>query len=118
MAGALATKGTKFSVKETFSGVAGGMMVDAKFLGTRMWEYWPQVKITNKAGFSALPVGYAVDSGSSAKFTGTDNYAAFWVSDPDSDFGHYRYIFVKQNDVQFGSGDKESFRASVRCVKD
>ena len=46
------------------------------------------------------------------------NYAAFWVSDPDSDFGHYRYIFVKQNDVQFGSGDKESFRASVRCVKD
>lgn len=118
MAEALATKGTKFSEKETFSGVAGGMMVDAKFLGTRMWEYWPQVKITNKAGFSALPVGYAVDSGSSAKFTGIDNYAAFWVSDPDSDFGHYRYIFVKQNDVQFGSGDKESFRASVRCVKD
>ncbi len=51
------------SRKADFKGVAGGLMVDAKFLGTRMWEYWPDVKITNKAGFSALPVGYAVNTG-------------------------------------------------------
>ena len=119
MANALAPKGTEFSVKETFSGVAGGMMVDAKFLGTRMWEYWPQVKITNNAGFSALPIGYATDPGKSPKFTGVDNYAVFWTSDSESDeLGYCRYIYVKQNDVLIGARDKESFRASVRCVKD
>ena len=119
MANALAPKGTEFSVRETFSGVAGEFMVDARFLGTRMWEYWPQVKITNKAGFSALPAGYAIDSGSSSKFTGVDNYAVFWTSDSESDgAGLCRYIFVKQNDVLAGARDKESFRASVRCVKD
>lgn len=119
MAEALATKGTKFSEKETFSGVAGGLMVDAKFLGTRMWEYWPQVKITNKAGFSALPVGYAVNTGSASKYTGTNNYAAFWTSDQNGDdSAYYRYIYVKQNDIMIGYGDKESFQASVRCVKD
>lgn len=119
MANALAQKGTEFSEKEFFSGVAGGMMVDAKFLGTRMWEYWPQVKITNKAGFSALPIGYAMDSGSSSKFTGVNNYAAFWISDSESDgLGYCRYIYVQQNDVLIGARDKESFRASVRCVKD
>ncbi len=119
LANALAPNGTTFSEKETFSGVAGGLMVDAKFLGTRMWEYWPQVKITNKAGFSALPVGYAMDPGKSAKFTGLDNYAAFWTSDSGSDGqGYCRYIYVKQNDILVGARDKDSFRASVRCVKD
>ena len=39
LANALAPKGTTFSEKENFTGVAGGLMVDAKFLGTRMWEY-------------------------------------------------------------------------------
>ena len=119
LANALAPDGTAFSEKEIFLDVAGGLMVDAKFLGTRMWEYWPQVKITNKTGLSALPVGYAMDSGDSSKFTGVNNYATFWTSDSRSDeLGLYRYIYVKQNDVLVGAGDKESFRASVRCVKD
>ncbi len=119
MANALAPDGVTFSENETFTGVAGDLMVDAKFLGTRMWEYWPQVKITNKTGFSALPIGYAVSSGDSPTFSGIDSYAAFWTSDPESeDRGFYRYIYVKQNDILIGAGDKDSFRASVRCVKD
>ncbi len=119
MANTITANGTKFLEKETFSNVAGGMMVDAKFLGSRMWEYWPQVKITNKAGFSALPVGYALDPGNSPKFTGLDSYATFWTSDSESEESAYcRYIYVKQNDVLIGARDKESFRASVRCVKD
>ena len=118
MANFLAPKGTAFVEKEDFNGVAGGFMVDAKFLGNRMWEYWPQVKITNKTGFSALPVGYAVDSGSSSTFAGIDSYAAFWTSDSKSDdLAYYRYINVNKNDVFIGSGNKDSFRASVRCVK-
>ena len=119
MANAIAAEGTEFSAKDRLTGVAGGLMVDAKFLGTRMWEYWPQVKITNKTGLSALPVGYATDQGSVHKFSGVDSYAAFWTSDEeDDDMAFYRYIYVEQNDIQIGHGDKESFRASVRCVKD
>ncbi len=119
LANALAPDGTVFSEKEIFTGVAGGLMVDAKFLGSRMWEYWPQVKITNKTGLSALPVGYAIDSGNSSKFTGVNNYATFWTADSENDdLGFCRYIYVKQNDIQIGARDKTSFRASVRCVKD
>ncbi len=119
LANALAPDGTVFSEKESFTGVAGGLMVDAKFLGTRMWEYWPQVKITNKTGLSVLPVGYATNSGNSPKFTGIDNYAAFWTADSENDdLGFCRYIYVKQNDILIGARDKTSFMASVRCVKD
>lgn len=119
LANDLAPKGTTFNSKESFNGVAGGLMVDARFLGNRLWEYWPQVKITNKAGFSALPVGYALDPGNSPKFTGRDSYATFWTSDSKNEESAYcRYINVKQNDVSIGPRDKESFRASVRCVKD
>lgn len=119
VANALAGKEGKFSGIENFTGVAGGVMVDAKLLGTRMWEYWPQVKITNEAGLSILPVGYAIDPGNAPKFTGLDSYAAFWTADSDSeDTGFCRYIYVKQNDILVGARDKSSFRASVRCVKD
>ena len=121
MANALAPKGTEFTAYETFTGIAGDLMVDARFLGTRMWEYWPQVKITNKAGFSALPLGYAVDLSDNPVFTGIDDFAVFWTSDTKEDdeiLAYCRYINVKQNDILMGARDKGSFRASVRCVKD
>lgn len=127
MANALAPKGTEFTEKDTFTGIAGDFMVNAEFLGSRMWEYWPQVKITNKSGFSALPLGYAMDLSDSPVFSGIDDFAMFWTSTSlesgsESDDGegqaYCRYINVKQNDILTGPRDKESFRASVRCVKD
>ena len=115
----LAPEGTKFSEKANFNGVAGGMMVNAKLLGSRMWEYWPQVTITNKSGFSALPIGYATLTADNPKFTGENNYAMFWTSDSEDDeMALCRYIYVKQNDVLVRKADKGSFFASVRCVKD
>ena len=94
-------------------------MVNAKLLGSRMWEYWPQVTITNKSGFSALPIGYATLTADNPKFTGENNYAMFWTSDSEDDeMALCRYIYVKQNDVLVRKADKGSFFASVRCVKD
>lgn len=107
-----------FTAGADFKGIAGDLMVNAEFLGERMWEYWPQINITNKTGFSALPVGYATSSGETSSFKGLDEYAAFWTSDSDGDLGVYRYIYVKQDIIYAGSSDKESFRAAVRCVKD
>ena len=57
--------GSNYKAGETFKGAAGDMMVNAKFIGNRMWTFWPQVDITNKSGFCALPVGYAVESSTS-----------------------------------------------------
>lgn len=103
----------------TFAGVAGNLMVDALFNRERMWEYWPQVKITNRSGFSAIPTGYATMTDDTATFYGNLEYAVFWTADSYNDEqGLFRYINLKQPDVMLGSGHKDSFRASVRCVKD
>lgn len=101
-----------------WKGAAGSLMVDAYFHGSKMWEYWPEVKITNETGFSAIPAGYAQD-GDKIKFTGVYNYAAFWSADEyNSDNAIYRYINVKSPDVYVSNADKQTFRASVRCVRD
>ena len=37
----------------------GMLMADVHFNGEKMWEFWPEVDITDSKGFSAMPVGYA-----------------------------------------------------------
>ena len=108
----------EFSAGEEFTGAAGSLMADAYFLESKMWTYWPQVKITNQARFSAIPVGYAVDQEGIQKYSGINSYAAFWTSDSKGDDGMYRYIYVDKDNVYLSNGNKDSFRASVRCVKD
>ena len=103
---------------DILSSVAGSMMADATFNGKKLWTFWPDVKITNTTSFSAIPVGYAVDQEGSVKFVGINQYASFWTSDADDDTALYRYIYVSKNDIFSGRGDKEFFRASVRCVKE
>ena len=75
---------------------AGDLMADAYMFDEKLWEYWPQVKITNSTRMAVLPAGYVVVSGHN-KFTGFQDYAAFWTadSDPDDDTkALYRYINV------------------------
>ena len=101
------------------STAAALMLQDAKFNGVLLWEYWPAVgDITNKTRFSAIPAGYAnILSGS---FTGTYEYAAFWTStevEEDSSMGYYKYLICDEPDMFTGKADKESFGASVRCIR-
>ncbi|MBR5660613.1 MAG: hypothetical protein IKW99_03590 [Bacteroidales bacterium] len=103
---------------DIFAGAAGSIMSDVYFNGIKMWTFWPDVKITNKAKFSAIPIGYAINQEGIRKFVGTNEYAAFWTSDENGENGLYRYIFVSKTDIFCSSGDKGSFLASVRCVKD
>ena len=88
------------------------------FNDNKMWTFWPDVKINNSTKFSAIPVGYAIDQEGIVKYIGVNQYASFWTSDSQDGTATYRYIYVSKNDVFSGRGDKESFRASVRCVKD
>ena len=111
------------AVDDMFPGVAGDLMVDAKFFDSRMWEYWPNdVTITNKLRFNALSFGYATSSDNGApKFMGTNEYAVFWTADEDDEDeakAWIKYLHYKQPDVLATSVDKETFLASVRCVRD
>ena len=117
LASQVAGDGSEFKVHEDFKDVAGGFMVDATFLDEKLWEFWPQVKITNSTGLCVMPFGYCVDAGST-RFLGFEEYAAFWTADEEGENAFYRYIYYDKNDVLIGKGNKESFRASVRCVRD
>ena len=112
--------GVAYTPNTTLAGAAGALMGDAYFNGDKMWEFWPEVKITNSARLAFVPFGYSVVSGDEYAFSGTGSYSAFWTADsaPGNDSqAIYRYIYVKQPDVYLGIADKRSFGANVRCVR-
>lgn len=104
---------------ETVEGAGAALMADVHFNGVKMWEYWPNVKITNQVGFAALPAGYANKDGNFNAFVGINNYAAFWTStlSEDGTQAIYRYMNVNSPDLYTGKADKHSFAASVRCIR-
>ena len=103
----------------TIEGAAGALMADAYFNGNKMWEFWPEVKITNRSELAVIPAGFADVSGVSPKFSGGNEYAAFWTADKDGeDKAFYRYINVNKPDIFSGSADTQSLALSVRCVRE
>lgn len=97
--------------------LSAAMIVDAVFNGNKFWEYWPAIgEMTNASGFSAISTGYAnILAGS---YEGEFEYAAFWTSDQASSTeGYYKYMICDQNGLFNGKGNKESFGASVRCIR-
>lgn len=97
---------------------SGDLMTDAHMGDEKMWEFWPQVPITNAKGFCAIPAGYAMVGGSRNVFQGINSYAAFWTADSfNADQANYIYIQVKEPKVKTGQGDKASLALSVRCVR-
>lgn len=112
--------------------IASQLMADASFNSYKMWEYWPAVgDISNRSGLAFIPTGYAnlgltpaVRSGSlypEASFEGVYDYSVFWTADEvegNSDMAYYRYIVGSQPHFMISKGNKESFGASVRCVRD
>lgn len=96
---------------------AGDLMVNAVFNKKNMWEYWPQVKITNESGFNAIPVGYQDYTDETSPEEGFLKYACFWTSDQTTDdLGVFRYIYCEDSDVKKGQGSKTTLGMSVRCV--
>ena len=127
------TLGTASGAQTTTYGVIKGitskLMADAKFNGVAMWDYWPAVgTITNESGFSAIPAGYLnlgersqTGEYPEATSSGVYEYAVFWTADEvdgEPGMAYYRYIIANQPDVFISKGDKSSFGASVRCVRD
>jgi uncharacterized protein (TIGR02145 family) len=104
---------------DSLGDVAGDLMCNARFFDKAMWEYWPEVRITNAKMMSVIPSGYAV-RGDYNQFTGFKNFAAFWTADSDPEdasMAQYRYINVNRPEIFKASADKNTFCASVRCVR-
>ena len=104
---------------DRYYSVAGAFMGDLRLNGDKMWEYWPQVKITDKLGLSMIPLGYASKMAGKTEFKSMYDYAAFWTADEkDADQAYYRYFFDESPDLFISSTSKTSFAANVRCVRD
>lgn len=98
---------------------AGALMADAAFLEEPMWEYWPDVQITNRSGFNAIPAGYMDLSKHSNPEKGFSEYALWWTADEvDEDRASFRYIFENDARVQKGQGSKKTLALNIRCVRD
>ena len=122
---------------------SGDLMVKAEFNGERMWEYWPQVTITDEPVFCALPTGYANIVTGTFKDAFDIRYsdssvttrAVFWVKAADgTEDAVYKYIVEdqpvyegedgetlpldKKTGIYTGYADRTSFGASIRCVRE
>lgn len=108
---------------EPFYDIAGANMVNARYDGQLMWEFWPQVKITDKTGFAAIPAGFCENDGENDHFRFYGKYAAFWTSDKlDSEdggepHGIFRYFHVESPDIMASHAGGNGIAMSVRCVK-
>ena len=97
---------------------AGELMAKASFLDQEMWEYWPQMVISNKYGFNAIPVGYIDTVDPFTTYNKYGEYAMWWTADESAGLGTYLYIYKEYPEVRKGQGDKKTLAMSVRCVKD
>lgn len=105
--------------ESAFKGIAGDLMVNASFNTEKMWNFYPNVIISNKLKMNALPSGFATVSDGKYKFQGLRDYAVFWTSDEyDTENATYVYVNAEKPDVLTGYTSKTGFAASVRCVKD
>ena len=99
------------------SGLAGCLMQNLYFNGSRMWEFWRDVKITDKSGLSVMPSGYVSISGDSFENKALYEYAAFWTSDSEEGKGVLRYIYQDKDIVYRALMSESDFGSTVRCVR-
>ena len=98
-------------------------MVNASFNSERMWEFWPDVKITNATGFCSIPTGYGILGTGTTFYAGSED-AVYWTSSSYKEEGSAdelainRMINVNKPDFISNTVSKDSFLASVRCVRD
>lgn len=100
-------------------GVAAALMADVTFNGNEMWQYYPTVgDISNVSGLAFIPSGYVV---AGKNFSGLNEYAVFWTADvveEEPDMAYYRYLVCDQSELFASKGSRNSFGASVRCVRE
>ena len=95
---------------------AGDLMCDAYYNGVRLWEFWPDVKVTNAKHFFAFPFGYATIVDDAYDFTGFNDYAFYWADNAGSPVCCYIYVASPRINV-WDNPSPMDFAAQIRCVK-
>lgn len=104
---------------DALGGKAADFMADVYFLDDKMWEYWPDMAITNSLGFNGIPAGYMDLTRQENPESGFMKYALWWTADEvDAERASFRYIYEQEPEVQKGQGSKTSLALNVRCVQD
>lgn len=101
---------------EDWKGIAGKLMVNAKFNGYQVWPYSPDVEITNDYGWNALAGGSSYNNYNN--YNNVLSYGFWWsCTERDSNYAHYKYIFSEYPNVSTAFTAKDGMGASVRCVR-
>jgi len=113
--------GKKYGVvsdnRKDIESLAGDLMENLYFNGTKMWEYWKDVKVTNSSRLSVMPSGYATIEDGEYTFSSVYEYAAFWTSDGTESKGASRYMCVDKDTVYYVLASKTDVALSVRCIR-
>ena len=108
--------GAPLSFFDKWDKIADPLCVYAKLNNAYIWPYSPHNTKSNTAAWNGLPGGSSSDHG-----THYGNFATFgfwWsASEADENNGYYRYINYDVNQFPYHYTDKDSFGASVRCVR-
>lgn len=96
---------------------AGALMFKGTYNGATLWEFWPDVKITNSMHFFAEPFGYATFAEGEYTFTGFNDYAMFWADGGSAPV--CRYIYMDNPAVMvWDAPSTTDFAAQLRCIKE
>lgn len=117
LASAVSGKSLTFEDTKNWEGVGEKLTVQAWFLGTQMWEFWPKNQHTNTVGWNGIPAGYAFREVGTFENYGT--YAFFWSATESCETqGYYRYVYDVYGEMPGASAPKDDVSMSVRCVRD
>ncbi len=109
--------GVEVDFLSDWKGIAGKLMVSAKFNGTAIWPYSPDINITNDYGWNAIPAGSSYNNYNN--YQNIFEYGFWWTcTQRDSSTAHYRYIFKDYPNVSVNYTAKaDGLGANVRCVR-
>lgn len=102
---------------DALGSAAGDLMCDAYFNNSRLWEFYPDMHITNKTGLCALPFGYATIAAGEYEFAGINDYALYWADDNGKPLCKYIYVATPSVLVWDDPSDTD-FAAQLRCVRE
>jgi len=116
---ALATEingGTPLSFFDDWAGIADPLCAYVKLNDDYLWPYSPRNLKSNTAAWNGLPAGNSANYGNN--FSNLSTYGFWWSADEaDETNAYYRYIHYDNDLFPYHITDKESFGASVRCVR-
>lgn len=100
---------------DALGGLSGDLMCEGYYNGDRLWEFWPEVKKTNKYNLFVLPFGYATIVKGDYSFTGFNDYAFFWALKDGKPVCKYIYAATPEL-LEWESPSLQDFGAQIRCV--